>query len=280
MQVSIATESARTDRANEDFVGVVPGAAVLLDGAGSAGADSGCRHGVAWYSHQLGAQLLANLLTSPHDDLRSVLRSSISAVADMHKDECDLNHPGTPSATVLIARIGNHEIDYLALADSVLLLQSSSHIEVVTDAREDDFARIYRRDMDAIPNGSEEHALALKRFIEQMRNHRNRSNGFWVASANPDAADESIVGRAEVRQIRALALLSDGATRLVDRFGLLDWNGLLSLLDQEGPEELIRRTRQAEQSDEDGQRWPRGKAFDDAAAAYVRLNAAAGSARK
>ena len=41
------------------------------------------------------------------------------------------------------------------------------------------------------------------------------------------------------------ALLSNGASRLVDTFGLTDWAGLLRLLDH-GPAEIIRRVREAE----------------------------------
>jgi len=41
--------AARTGRGNEDFVGAVPTAVVLLDGAGGvSGSESVCRHGVAW----------------------------------------------------------------------------------------------------------------------------------------------------------------------------------------------------------------------------------------
>ena len=46
---------------NEDFVAAVPTAAVLLDGAGIAGTESICRHGVAWYTHRLGGVLLGRL---------------------------------------------------------------------------------------------------------------------------------------------------------------------------------------------------------------------------
>ncbi|MEU7588420.1 hypothetical protein AB0A95_19270 [Micromonospora sp. NPDC049230] len=46
MHVSLATSAGRADRPNEDFVGAVPGAVVLLDGAGIPEAGSLCHHGV------------------------------------------------------------------------------------------------------------------------------------------------------------------------------------------------------------------------------------------
>ncbi|MFD0852954.1 hypothetical protein ACFQ07_12015, partial [Actinomadura adrarensis] len=66
------------------------------------------------------------------------------------------------------------------------------------------------------------------------------------------------------------ALLSDGAARLVERFGLMAWNELLDVLETEGPCELIRRTRTAERELEPP--TARGKRFDDATALLVRFD--------
>lgn len=65
-----------------------------------------------------------------------------------------------------------------------------------------------------------------------------------------------------------MTLLSDGATRLVDLFELATWQEALDILGESGPDELIRRARQAEAGDPDGRRWPRGKAQDEATALH------------
>jgi hypothetical protein len=44
-------------------------------------------------------------------------------------------------------------------------------------------------------------------------------------------------------------LLSDGASRLVDLFELATWEELLALLDENGPDELLRQVRAAEAVD-------------------------------
>lgn len=54
MRVTIASAPARAGRLNEDFVGATSTAVVLVDGAGVPGAESVCRHGVAWYATRLG----------------------------------------------------------------------------------------------------------------------------------------------------------------------------------------------------------------------------------
>jgi hypothetical protein len=47
MKIVTATSPGHVGRPNEDFVGDVPGAVVLLDGAGIPGTETICRHGVA-----------------------------------------------------------------------------------------------------------------------------------------------------------------------------------------------------------------------------------------
>jgi hypothetical protein len=70
-------------------------------------------------------------------------------------------------------------------------------------------------------------------------------------------------------------LLSDGASRLVDPFELATWEELLALLDESGPDELLRQVRAAEAVDPEGRQWPRTKHSDDATAVYLDLDAAA-----
>jgi hypothetical protein len=67
-------------------------------------------------------------------------------------------------------------------------------------------------------------------------------------------------------------LLSDGASRLVDPFGLATWEELLALLDENGPDELLRQVRAAEAGDPEGRQWPRTNRSDDATAVYLDLD--------
>jgi hypothetical protein len=189
----------------------------------------------------------------------------------MHDDECDLNHPGTPSTTVLAVRIGVENIEYLVLADSVLIFDRLSTPVVLTDDREARVGREHRQAMDALPAGTPEHGRALREYVETLRGYRNVEGGFWVAAADPAAADQAITGSISRNELRSIALLSDGASRLTDRFHLTDWSGLLRIMHGEGPDKLISEVRAAEDSDPSGERWPRGKNHDDATAVYVVL---------
>ncbi|MEU4720718.1 protein phosphatase 2C domain-containing protein [Nonomuraea dietziae] len=269
MRVALATQPA-PGRPNEDFAGATPGAAVLLDGVGTpTGSDSGCAHGVPWYAQALGSTLLAGMNQS-EGSLTEVLADGIKAVASMHDFACDLSHPGSPSATVVMLRRTAHAVDWLVLADSVLVLDVIGAAEpmVICDDREAQVGERYRKAMDALAADTVEHVAAHRAYVETLRDHRNRDGGFWVAAVDPLAADQALTGTVPAENVRAAALLSDGASRLVDRFELITWRQALDLLDESGPDELIRRVREAEAGDLDGARWPRGKTFDDATAIY------------
>ncbi|MDH6136328.1 hypothetical protein P3T37_005753 [Kitasatospora sp. MAA4] len=274
MRIEIATEPARPDRPNEDFVAASPNAVVLLDGSGTpAGSDSGCVHGVAWYASRLGVNLLATITNQPGQPLVDCLADAITQTAELHADTCDLAHPGTPSATVVAVRLTETDVEYLVLADSTLVLEPADGQGPVpvTDDREAQVGAALRQLMDAQPTGSTAHTDAHRAYVEAMRAHRNQPGGFWVAAADPAAAREALTGSIPRADLTGFTLLSDGATRLVDRFALADWSQALTLIRDHGPAELIRQVRAAEHDDPDGKRWPRGKAHDDTAVATITL---------
>lgn len=270
MRVLLASESGNPKRDNEDFAAAAPGLAVVIDGAGApAGLPSGCSHSVAWYAHNLGG-LLLGAAADPNVTLTEALAVSIERVNALHGDACDLRHPGSPSATVVLARAHADRLEYLVLADSVLVLdQADGEPTVVTDNR---LAEVYREVNDPAaerpPLGTPEHAADMRTRVERLNAYRNQPGGFWVASTKPEAAHEALVGSVPLDDLDAVVLLSDGATRLVDRFGVMSWRDLLAVLRKDGPAELIVRTREAEASDPNGARWPRSKASDDASAVY------------
>lgn len=88
------------------------------------------------------------------------------------------------------------------------------------------------------------------------------------AGADPAAALAARTGILDLAGLRGVALLSDGATRITDRYGLQPWPVTIGVIRDHGPAELIGQVRAAEDSDPDGARWPRGKVRDDATVIY------------
>jgi hypothetical protein len=237
------TSAARPDHPNEDFTGAVPTAAVLIDGAGIPGTESICRHGVAWYARRLGGSLLGLLSLAPDRSLTALLAEAIEQVTDEHRDSCDITNPISPSATVAMLRLSGGLIEYLVLGDTVLVLDTADGAPlVVSDPREVIISRSYESKLEAVPEGSDEY----HRLLRELRANRNQPGGFWVAKDNPRAADEAITGSRPVSGLSSAVLLSNGASRIVDRFRLAGWPEVMAVLASSGPAEIIHRVRQAE----------------------------------
>ncbi|MEU1517215.1 integrase [Streptomyces sp. NPDC005811] len=265
MNVALGSQPADPGRGNEDFAAAAPGAAVLLDGAGVAGAETGCLHGIAWFSATLGGLLLSTITAHPARPLADCLADSIRVVRSLHGDGCDLTYKASPTSTVVAVRANTGGLEYLVLGDSTLLLaDKDGKTTAVTDQRLDEVGKRLRGPVDQLPTGSPEHAVALAKYRDALTGLRNRTGGFWIAGPDPQAAGHALTGVAPLDSLMSVTLLSDGATRLVDSFGLATWEGVLAVLGSSGPDELIDRVREAEASDPDGRRWPRGKAQDDA----------------
>ncbi|GGM74638.1 hypothetical protein GCM10010106_21400 [Thermopolyspora flexuosa] len=266
MHVSLAT-SAAPGRDNEDFVAATADAIVLLDGTGPApGQGSGCSHGVPWYVRSLGSVLLSEL-SQPSCPLPQILSRAIKHVTSLHDFTCDLSRPGTPGASVVMMRRTRDAVDFLVLADAVVVVDvGAPEPLVIRDGRPgpdgNGVTRLYR------PEGGPpvaEHAAA-GRGGAGTRTLVGRDRR--VACTDPLAAERAVTGSVPLEQVTAVALLSDGVSRLVDRFGFASWRQLLALLGRHGAWEAIRQVRAAEQADPTGERWPRDAVHDDASVAY------------
>ena len=162
MRAAIATQPGSQETANEDWAGVAaPGlVAVVLDGLSAPDSTgTGCRHGTPWYVSQLGPRLLA-MAADPSRSLADALAEAIRQVASLHPG-CDLHHPGTPSATVVLLRALDERVDYLALADATLLLDTTDGLKVISDERVSQLAGKEREAANQVPVGSALKLLSL-----------------------------------------------------------------------------------------------------------------------
>ncbi|MFI6236321.1 hypothetical protein ACIBD9_22425 [Micromonospora sp. NPDC050784] len=248
MHVSLATSAGRAGRPNEDFVGAVPGAVVLLDGAGIPGAESLCFHGVAWYTHRLGGALLGLLSRGDGLELAAILAAAIGEIAAEHGGTCDIADPSSPQATVAMVRVHQGRLDWLLLADSFLVLdQADAGPLVVTDERETTARRDCAAPLAGIAQGTPEYDRVRASCVTALRARRNQPGGYWIAKDDPRAAREAVTGSRSLAGLNGVALLSNGASRIVSPYGRTDWSGVLDVLRARGPASLIDRVRQAEE---------------------------------
>lgn len=245
MQVSYATVPA-PGRVNDDFVIAGERFVVVLDGATQVG-ESGCGHGVPWLVARLGTQLATGIVTRPGEPLDAILAAAIEQVRGMHANSCDLAHPDSPSSTVTMLRCDGGTVDHLILCDSPLVIETldGALLAYVDDAT----------------------AHLVSRTQDDVRKLRNRPGGFWVASTDPAAAEHALTGSVDAADIRRAALMTDGLSRLVDRYGWT-WSRILDVAETQGPAAAVRAVRQAEHATEPGA-FP-GKRHDDATIALCR----------
>jgi hypothetical protein len=269
MYVVGTTRAGDPDRPNEDWFGTVPGLVVVLDGA-TIRTETGCVHGVAWYSKNLGVELVKECAntTTP---LPTALSNAIRTVAAMHHD-CDLSHPGTPSAAAAIVRWSDRNtLEYLVLGDVAIVADINQKVSIIGDDRVSQTAQPERRAAHGYPIGSPEKRAALISMKNAELAARNKPGGYWIAAADPMAASEAITGEILLNRLERLAILTDGARRTTELFGNQTWRAVLNTLQRGGPDELIDRVRRAEHRDILGTAFPRNKVSDDATAVFLML---------
>ncbi|UED84203.1 protein phosphatase 2C domain-containing protein [Streptomyces profundus] len=265
MRIQSATEPGATGHPNEDFAAFATpteaggGALVVLDGVTAPAGDSGCEHGVAWFSARLGGALLTAIGATPSVPLTECLAHSITRTADAHRASCDLSHRRTPQATVVCVRWNAQSVEYLVLSDSILLIRESTGVvRAVLDDRLDQLRPAARR-------------LPPDQRVAFVEGARNAPGGFFTAAADPSVATLAVTGSLPRERVHTVAALTDGLGRWVETFTLGDWPELLTALAERGPAAMIAEVRAAESADPEGEAHPRGKTHDDATGVIVGL---------
>jgi hypothetical protein len=268
MIFSGATAAGDAATENEDWAAATSDLVVMLDGA-TVRTETGCRHGAAWYTRKLGASIIAAAAVRSHP-LTDVLADAIRDVAELHP-ECDLAHPGTPSAAAAIVRLDGDQLRYAVLGDVTLAVETADGVQSISDQRVTQTAAAERAVADSYPIGSPEKRAALLDMKVAELAARNTPGGYWVAAADPSVVTEAITGTVPIGEVRRLAVLTDGAARYVDLFGArrLSWAGALDVMARSGPRAVIEQLRTMETRDPDGVRYRRNKRHDDATVVFA-----------
>lgn len=168
-----------------------------------------------------------------------------------------------------IVRFDEDRVDFLALADVFVVLDSSeSGPQVVTDSREVSVRSECSSVLRGLPTGTPEYERARLSVIDALRARRNQPGGYWIAKDDPHAAMQAVTGSVPLGQLNGAALLSNGASRVVDPYRLAEWPAVLDLMRTRGPDEILRRVREAETEARATGSIPDIRLPDDATVAY------------
>jgi hypothetical protein len=268
LEFRVATNPGSPDTANEDAFAILPTLAVVADGATSPPhLGDGCIHGPAWYAQTLVGFVAAAHLSRPAAEPADLVAEAIERTTQAHSGTCDVGHPGSPSATVAMLTLSpDGVLRWLVLGDCTLVADTASDLLVVSDDRLSNTSHAERAAVKEPGAASDqvEYARRIDALVLAQRAHRNRPGGFWVASTNPQAGYESPTGSVAADLVRLAALLTDGASRIVDLYGVHTWSTALKVLDSPGPSELLRQLRETENRDRIANVFPRVKLRDDA----------------
>lgn len=229
---------------------------IVLDGVTPPRSATGCLHSVPWFTARLGGALTELTVSRRDLTLSEILAQAIGRTAEAHAQTCELSHPRTPQATVALARWSADTVEFLVLSDSALLLQGpGGTVTPVLDDR-----------LDRLPRS----ALATEALVDATL--RNKEGGFFTAAADPSVAARAVAGTVPRSEVRALAALTDGATRWTEKFHEGDWRALSEVVAKEGARSLVDRVRELETADREERAYlRRSKTHDDATVVYVEL---------
>lgn len=251
-----------------DRIIIAPGAVIVLDGASAFGPAA---VSPAAYADRLGSELTSAITASADAPLPVILATAISATA-----RClDLRDDHSPSSTVTIARVSGTDADLLVLGDSYIACRSAGTTAVLTDDRIDRLnlpqARRYRERLATGSGYDATHSAILRELQAGQRVSRNTPGGYWIASADPAAAEHAITLTLPVAPLKWIVLATDGAADTARHLGLDDWDAI-ARSDQAGLSALLHHCHDWEEdADPDGRQLPRAKRHDDKAIAAVRL---------
>jgi hypothetical protein len=261
MQVSTAQRPDVTS--SDDRIFVAPDAVVMLDGV-SAFVPTDVPTAV--YVDLLGSTLRDALADDPVVGLRNVLAVAIESTAQ----RLDLARGAAPASTIAIARHRPDEtIDVLVLGDT----QVATPELTIRDNR---LANIgarhlaaHQQQLAAGGGYDEQHTATLRELqCEQLR-YRNQPGGYWIAEADPDAAEQAFVVHMPAVSTPWLVLATDGAYNSLAHLALDDWPQIAQL-DSDALGDLLDNCHQWEACvDPGGVELPRAKRQEDKSLAVL-----------
>ena len=271
-----ATLAGTRGRPNEDAFAVLPTLLVVADGATSpASLGDGCIHGPAWYARHLVAAVVAAHSADP-----DAAPSDLTRIGDHAHDRFAFRHlrcrtPRDPVGDCCHPLFDTSGLGrWLVLGDCTLLHDNGTELLVVTDNRLSN-SSLAEREAIKVPGGASdpsEHLRRVDALVLAQRNHRNRPGGFWVASSNPEAAYHAYVGNLQhdaSSTVNRAALLTDGASSVVDTYAFATWAEVMKVMEAEGPGSLLKIARSIELDDQYADSFPRIKFSDDATALFA-----------
>jgi hypothetical protein len=265
-------------KANEDAFGILPNAAVVLDGATGLGDPlMPGKSDAAWLAQFGARRLLAHLHDGdpPRDAVRHAMEDAGRSFAALRR-RVPANTYEIPFASMMFVRGNGEGIEALWFGDCAALLKQPDEPAILLGdtlaKRELEAARVARLAAahnlsPAAGHNRPEYLVALRR----ARNLVNSERGGWLFGPQPIAAEHTSHRQFTAPKGSLVLLATDGFLALVSDYRRYDAEGLLLAAASQGLSNLGDELRQIETADANGSRYPRFKTSDDATAVLLRI---------
>lgn len=242
---------------NQDRYAHGDGWAFVLDGASSF-ATVQPEHDGGWYAERLKDALSRELTVNPESATVDIVARAIKDASSAHDD------PETcPTSTVAMARWTAKTVEVYVLGDSSAVLIGGGGEEEITDSR---LAAIapqiraeYRLRLSEGHGFDERHRELLQELQAQQASRRNSTLGYWIAGADPEAAQRGIMHTGLLGSTSSVVLATDGAAKGISYGIAPSWRIFTTV----NLYESLRAIHQLEALDERAKSFPRSKPSDD-----------------
>ncbi len=252
---------------SDDKIFTTGNAVVVLDGAS---AFRPVPVPVSTYAAELGTALRRSLSHEPDVELIAALARAIADVAD----KLELVPGHAPTSTVAVLRVRDDEVDTLVLGDTPIVLPEGVVVDERIDALNLPERAEYRARLARGSGYDEYHRELLRRLQEHQARYRNQPDGYWIAEAEPRAAEHACTATRPRSHVPWAVLATDGAYNTLEHIGPQDWASIATR-STSGLHELLATAHEWEaRTDPEGKQFPRSKGHDDKAIATTRISAA------
>jgi Protein phosphatase 2C len=257
---------------NEDRVGMVGDLAWVIDGATDVVDEPlvGDVSDAAWFANALDSTLRRHAEDPPSELglLIPIVTHELAAAFNQSARRSPKGRQDHPSASALIVRERDGQLDYLSVGDCTLLAEAERGLmRLGTAAGGGDraLAATIRRFQEV---QTELSAAAMRDriwpHIRATRGLMNDPNGYGVISITEPPLSFVCSGTVQLASHGAALMGSDGLLRLVDVFTSHSEQSLVNAARSIGLCSLIDELRALEVADPHNIRYPRAKTFDDA----------------
>ncbi|KQY30518.1 hypothetical protein ACFQ9R_34015 [Nocardia sp. NPDC056541] len=263
--MSFTVESAqRAAASGDDRLVVADNAVIVLDGAT---AHDPAMPSAGEYVDHLAAELALSIGDAL--SLVDILAQSIARTAETLGIEPGL----APSSTVALVRVEPDAVNALILGDSSLVIgQRGGEVATYTDDRLAQLnlpeADLYRRFLKYGWGYSGRHRKILEDLQIAERAQRNRPGGYWIAEADPHAAEHALSVRIPRDELSWIVVATDGVADLIPPLGL-SWSEVAQMSTPQLDALLHDIHTWEAETDPDGQAFPRAKRHDDKTVAVL-----------